>query len=103
MSVLQDLIDSDPEWKRRYELIRTLGEESERGMAVLVGAELDRALGLVLHAYLAPGRARTDLFSAAPPPLGSFSSKIDLCRALHLISDHEHSTLHVIRKIRNAF
>jgi hypothetical protein len=43
-NTLEDLINSDPEWKRRYELIRKLGAESERGMAVLVGAELDRAL-----------------------------------------------------------
>ncbi|SHN84266.1 hypothetical protein [Bradyrhizobium erythrophlei] len=100
---VQDLIDSDPEWKRRYELIRTLGEESERGMAVLVGAELERALELVLCAYLAPGKARTALFSGGAPPLGSFSTKIDLCRVLHLIADYEHAALHVIRKIRNEF
>jgi hypothetical protein len=100
---LQELIDGDPEWKRRYELIRSLGEESERGMAVLVGAELDRALGLVLHAYLAPGKARNDLFSGGSAPLGTFSTKIDLCRALHLISEYEHATLHIIRRIRNEF
>jgi hypothetical protein len=100
---LQELIDSDPEWKRRYELIRTLGDESERGMAVLVGAELDRALELVLCAYLPPGRARRELFSGGAPPLGSFSSKINLCRALHLISEDEYAVLHVIRKIRNEF
>jgi hypothetical protein len=63
-------------------------------MAVLVGVELDRALGLVLHAYLAPGKARTALFSGGSPPLGTFSTKIDLCRALHL---------DIIRKIRNEF
>lgn len=99
----QKLIDSDPEWKRRYELIRTLGDESERGMAVLVGAELDRALELVLRAYLPPGKARKELFSGGTPPLGPFSNKINLCRALHLITEDEHSLLHVIRKIRNEF
>jgi hypothetical protein len=98
-----DLIESDPEWKRRYELIRKVGAESERGMTILVGAELDRALGLVLHAYLAPGNARAELFSGSAPPLGSFSAKINLCRALHLITDEEHATLHTIRKIRNEF
>ncbi|MCP1843675.1 hypothetical protein ACVIHI_003406 [Bradyrhizobium sp. USDA 4524] len=99
----QNLIDSDPEWRRRYELIRRLGDESERGMAVLVGAELDRALGLVLCAYLPPGRARKALFSGGAAPLGSFASKIDLCRVLHLISEGEYAALHVIRKIRNEF
>jgi hypothetical protein len=102
-TALQDLIDTDPEWKRRYELIRTLGDESERGMAVLVGAELDRALALVLHAYLAPGKARKELFGGGASPLGSFSSKIDLCRALQLIDEAEYSALHIIRKIRNEF
>ena len=76
----QELVDNDPEWKRRYELIRTLGDESERGMAVLVGAELDRALELVLCAYLPPGKARKELFSGGAPPPGTFSSKINLCR-----------------------
>ena len=99
----QNLIDRDPEWRRRYELIRTLGEESERGMAVLVGAELDRALGLVLCAYLPPGRARKELFSGGAAPLGSFASKIDICRALHLISEEEYAALQVMRKIRNEF
>lgn len=102
-STVEDLIDSVPEWKRYYELIRKLGAESERGMAVLVGAELDRALELVLHAYLVPGKARTELFSGSAPPLGTFSAKINLCRALHLITDSEYATLHTIRKIRNEF
>lgn len=102
-NTLEDLINSDPEWKRHYELIRTLGAESERGMAVLVGAELDRALELVLHAYLAPGKARIELFSGSAPPLGTFSGKINLCRALHLITDCEYAALHTIRKIRNEF
>lgn len=72
-------------------------------MAVLVGAELDRALELVLRAYLPPGKARKELFSGGTPPLGTFSSKISLCRALHLISEEEYALLHVIRKIRNEF
>ncbi|WP_027528711.1 hypothetical protein [Bradyrhizobium sp. Ec3.3] len=99
----EELINNNPEWKRHYELIRTLGGESERGMAVLVGAELDRALELVLHAYLAPGKARTELFSGSSPPLGTFSGKINLCRVLHLITDGECAALHTIRKIRNEF
>jgi hypothetical protein len=88
-NTLEDLINSDPEWKRYYELIRTLGAESERGMAVLVGAELDCSLELVLHAYLAPGKARTELFSGSAP-LGTFSGKINLCRALYLITAGEY-------------
>ena len=102
-NAIEDLINSDPEWKRRYDLIRKLGSESERGMTVLVGAELDRALGLVLRAYLAPGKARKKLLAGSSPPLGTFSAKINLCRALHLISDDEFASLHAIRKIRNEF
>jgi hypothetical protein len=102
-NTIEDLINSDPEWKRRYELIKKLGAESERGMTVLVGAELDRALELVLHAYLAPGKARKELFAGSSPPLGTFSAKINLCRALHLIGEDEYASLHTIRKIRNEF
>lgn len=102
-NTIEELINSDLEWKRRYELIKKLGAESERGMTVLVGAELDRALELVLHAYLVPGKARKELFAGNSPPLGTFSAKINLCRALHLISDDEFTSLHTIRKIRNEF
>jgi hypothetical protein len=100
-STLEDLIRNDPEWRRRYEVISKVGEESERGVTVLVGAELDRGLELLLKSYLAPGKSRTDLFEGGTPPLGSFSAKINLARALHLIAEDEFELLHFIRRIRN--
>jgi hypothetical protein len=99
----EQLLESDPELKRRFELITKVGDESERGMAVLVAAELDRALELVLKAYLAPGKARDDLFAGGTPPLGTFSSKINLAQALQLIRQGEYESLQLIRRIRNEF
>jgi hypothetical protein len=102
-STFEDLLNSDPDLRRHYDLISKVGSESERGMAVLVVAELDRVLEVVLKSYLAPGKARDDLFSGGTPPLGTFSAKINAARALHLIREAEHELLHLIRRIRNEF
>jgi DNA-binding MltR family transcriptional regulator len=99
----EDLLRSDPELRRRYELISKVGGESERGMTVLVVAELDRVLEMVLKSYLAPSKARDDLFSGGSPPLGTFSARINIARALHLIREDEYELLHLIRRIRNEF
>jgi hypothetical protein len=99
----EELLQSDPYFRRRYELISKVGAESERGMTVLVAAELDRVLEVVLKSYLAPGKAREDLFEGGSPPLGTFSAKINLAGALHLIRDDEYELLHLIRRIRNEF
>jgi mannitol operon repressor len=102
-NTFDELLRNDPDLKRRYELISKVGAESERGMTVLVAAELDRALDVLLKSYLAPGKARDDLFSGSAPPLGSFSAKINVARTLHLIREQEYELLHVIRRIRNEF
>jgi DNA-binding MltR family transcriptional regulator len=58
---------------------------------------------VVLKSYLAPGKARDDLFSGGTPPLGTFSARINVARALHLIREDEYELLHLIRRIRNEF
>ena len=65
-------------------------------MTVLVAAELDRALEVLLKSYLAPGKARDDLFTGGTPPLGSLSARINVARALYLIRDDEYELLHLI-------
>lgn len=101
--IFKDLLDNDPELRRRYELFTKVGAETERGMTILAAAELDRALETLLKSYLVPGKARDTLLGGGSSPLGSFSAKINLARALHLIRDDEYELLHVIRKIRNEF
>ena len=103
MSTAWEELLKDPEFKRRYDVIAKVGAETERGMTVLVAAELDRALEVVQKSYLVPGKARDDLFSGGSPPLGSFSTRINLARSLELITVYEFELLHLIRKIRNEF
>ena len=100
---LDSFLAKHPEYRRRFGLISSVGAESERGMTVLVGAELDQALDVILTAYIASGKFRDDLFMGGSPPLGSFSAKINLARALQLIKEHEYVDLHAIRRIRNEF
>src|ERR1700730_11600151 len=99
----EDLLQSDPELRRRNEVISRVGAESERGMTVLVAAELERVLEILLKSYLAPGKARDDLFSGGTPALGPFSTRINVARALHLLRGDEYESLHLIRRIRNEF
>ncbi|MGO4735960.1 hypothetical protein AB4099_05415 [Bosea sp. 2KB_26] len=103
MSTWEELIQNDPYLKRMVGIISKVGAESERGMTILVAAELDRALELVLKAYLVPGKARDELFLGVSPPLGTFSTKINVARALDLIGADNYEALHLIRKIRNEF
>ena len=98
-----DMIADDPDLRRSYELIRNIGNESERGMVILVAAELDRGLEMLLRAYLASGKWTADLLDSGASPLGSFSSKINLARALDLIRHDEYVALHLIRRVRNEF
>jgi hypothetical protein len=50
-SDFEDWLNRHPDLRRRYDLFSKVGSESERGMAVLVAAELDRILEVVLKSY----------------------------------------------------
>lgn len=81
-----------------------VGKESQRASAILAAAMLEQALEALLRGRLVPIPTQTDpLFDAAYAPLSSFSSKIDLCFRLGLISGPLTRDLHLIRKIRNDF
>jgi hypothetical protein len=100
---LDEFVDRHPDLRRTYELIKSVGAESPRGMTVLVAAELDLVLHRLLLAYLSPGKTTERLFEGGTPPLGSLSAKVNLTAALDLITETEASALHVIREIRNRF
>jgi hypothetical protein len=100
---LEEFVNRHPDLRRTYELIKSVGPESPRGMTVLIAAEMDLVLRRLLWAYLATGKSTLALFEGSSPPLGSFSAKINLARALDLITDDELRALHIIRDIRNRF
>ncbi len=89
------------------ELASALLKESDRGCVMIAAAFLDDALEEVLRSFF-----RTDPFSlknavdpllAGNGPISTFSSRIQLCYALMLITTNMRKELDLTRKLRNDF
>lgn len=77
---------------------------SDRAAVILSAAMLDDLLRDVLVARLVPNTSASDpLFDGANAPLSTFSSRIDACYRLGLISAKLARDLHLIRTLRNDF
>lgn len=84
-------------------VLHEVSNESDRAAAVLLGAEIDRALLSILEAFiLAPAKNSINLLSP-DAALGSMGTRIEMAFGLGLISDAFHRELHLIRRIRNKF
>ncbi|MBC7981792.1 transcriptional regulator [Candidatus Parcubacteria bacterium] len=77
--------------------------ESDRGAAILAVSMLDQKLKDVLLDFLIDCKASSDLISGYNAPLGTFSSRLNICYSLGLISDNEYNDATIIRRIRNDF
>lgn len=107
---LDEFLDRFDEWineNGRYqsslELFRSLNEESPRGMVLVIAAEMDRLLLEAIQKMLRDGAGQRELNEDSKGPLSSFSARINLAHALHIVTDEEWRDLHLIRKIRNDF
>lgn len=80
-----------------------LSRETDRGLPLVGAAVIDEQLARTLGAFLAQGKVSERLLNGATAPLGTFSARIDLCRALGLIDDYECREISLIRKVRNEF
>lgn len=74
---------------------------SDRACAIVAGAILETLLERLLRKSMVPNT--TEVLFAKYGPLNSFAAKIDLARALGLITRVEVDDLHRIRRIRNEF
>jgi hypothetical protein len=80
-------------------IIDEMEKESDRSTAILLGAELDDALGRILEKHLLPPRAKKDSGAIAK----SFYARIELTNRLGLIHPLFHHELHLIKDVRNEF
>ncbi|NSM26442.1 hypothetical protein HT094_20090 [Shewanella sp. ZOR0012] len=81
-----------------------LSAESDRGAVILSASLLDSALEDNLKAFLlSPVNKNDELFSGRGAPLGTFSSKIEMCYRLGIISVGVRSQLNKFKAIRNDF
>lgn len=85
------------------EFAREFKSESDRAAVILGASKLDQLLGMILERYLLPCPVSNDHLFDANGPLGNFSSKIDFAYRLGLINSQYCKSIHLIRRIRNAF
>ena len=79
-----------------------LRSESDRGCALVAASMLDATLDSLLRCFFLDEKKVVDSLLGQGRPLATFSSRIDACRAIGLISHDLHSDLNIVRKIRNA-
>lgn len=82
---------------------KSLDAETDRGCALMAAAYLDSELEQVIRLLLVDDKKVASDLLGQSKPIGTFSSRIDLCFMLGLVSPLSHRDLHLIRKIRNDF
>ncbi len=85
------------------DIIEEFKKESDRACVILSAAKLDAQLYLLLSKTLKPSFGNQDELLDGDSPLGTFSSKINMAYRLGLLDSHFAKSLHLIRRIRNAF
>jgi mannitol operon repressor len=93
---------SDPH-KELSDFLAELQMESDRGLALIGAAHLDNQLLTLLQCFFNEGSSAEKLLLKGNAPLGTFSARVDACRALGFIDDFEYRELSLIRKVRNEF
>jgi hypothetical protein len=85
--------------------LEELKSQTDRGTAVIAAAVLDDLLEILLTARFVElsGERHDGLFKKIGAPLSSFSSKIETCFAVGVISNEARLAMHLIREVRNEF
>lgn len=91
------------DWSSFQAFVAEFKEESDRAAVVLGAAKLDSLLAQILDRFLLPSLSTNDELLEGDSPLATFSSRINACYRLGLISSDFAKSLHLVRKIRNAF
>lgn len=86
-------------------LYQELIQLSDPGTVLVLAARLEKSLEHLIQVMMTPISAslRKKVFEGRGGALSTFSNKIDLARALHLITSREEQALNAIRDIRNYF
>ena len=84
-------------------LVEELGEQSDRGVAIVGAAWLEEAISESLESVFPMESKGKERLFRADGPMSTFSAKIDLLHTLGLISELIRSDMHRLREIRNTF
>ena len=85
------------------EIINEFKKESDRATVILSAAKIDAQLYLLISKALKPSASSNDELLDGDSPIGTLSSRINLSYRLGLIDSQYAKSLHLIRKIRNAY
>ena len=85
------------------DVFEVLRAESDRGCVLVAAAFVEEGLELLLRSRMLTNPKVGTLFSGPMAPLGSFSAKIEIAQALHLLLREEYEDLNAIRALRNHF
>lgn len=94
---------SDHDWDAYEAFVREFKDESDRAAVILGVAKLDSQMYQILKRLLGPTPNRDDELLDGDTPLATFSAKIAVLHRLGVIDPGFARSLHLIRKIRNAF
>jgi hypothetical protein len=83
--------------------LKELQSETDRGLPLVGASLIDEKLLRTLESFLINCKAQKKLLKEPNAPLGTFSSRADICYALGLIDSFEYQEIGIIRKIRNVF
>jgi hypothetical protein len=92
-------------YKQMQAIVDEIGKQTDRGAAIIAAAAIDDVLErLIIARFVELSSNRKDaLFGPSNGPLSGLSSKIELGFALGLFNEERRQSLHLIRKVRNAF
>jgi hypothetical protein len=101
---LRDLSKGTDLSEHIQDIIADLEEQSDRGLALIAIALVDVALTrLLLCRLLAYHDVQNIIFYNEGAPLGSFSSRIKMARAMGVVGPMVEAHLDTLRRIRNQF
>ena len=90
-------------YNKWMQLVRDeLDGRSDRATIIVMATIIEAQLQTLLEAFLVDCDESKKLFKRESA-LSTFSSKIDMCYCLGIISTHEYKTINILRRIRNGF
>jgi DNA-binding MltR family transcriptional regulator len=97
------MLQSKETFEREMALVKELGQQSDRGAAIVGVAWVEEALQEALQSFLVDDRTARERLFKQSGPLSALSAKIDLARLLGMTTKAVTSDLHALRSIRNDF
>lgn len=83
--------------------VEELRRETDRGLPLVGAALIDDRLTETLRSFFCETPSANRLLDDGNAPLGTFSSRTDMCYSLGLIDEYEYAEIGLIRKVRNEF